>query len=265
MDRWGTSGYPRTPTMFESYAKSQNSVRDRKGLFASGFAAMGVYGAAALLVVFFASRVTEVMAPPVDVLFAPPPMAAPEAPEKPAAPAPPKPSRPKRAAAAPTPETPPPEPVPPTPTAEPQTPIAMPTAPAAEADPSTVAPSSGSEAVGLVDPNSTGSSGSGAPGGTGTGAINLPAGGIAPKPSRSNRIPEIPRAARSDGIEGLVVLRIVVNKEGRVSQVSVLEGHPMLAAAAVEAVKTWKYEPARVNGKAVAVFRTLKIPFRLTN
>jgi TonB family protein len=66
------------------------------------------------------------------------------------------------------------------------------------------------------------------------------------------------------GIEGRVVLKVIVRKDGRVGAIRVhqsLDGD--LDAAAVEAVKTWTFEPARVDGEPINVFTDIDIDFSL--
>ena len=75
--------------------------------------------------------------------------------------------------------------------------------------------------------------------------------------------PEYPDRARQDRIEGIVSLDITVAEDGSVENVDVLEGHPVLAAAAGKAVREWNYQPTLLNGKAVKVVTTVEIPFRL--
>jgi TonB family protein len=55
--------------------------------------------------------------------------------------------------------------------------------------------------------------------------------------------PEYPRIAKQTGAKGIVELAIAVGTDGHVSAVKVLRGHPMLQAAAKDAVKQWVYEP----------------------
>jgi protein TonB len=57
-------------------------------------------------------------------------------------------------------------------------------------------------------------------------------------------------AARSGGADGTVVLKAVVNENGKVDGVRLVEGDATLAAAAMQAVKQWRYRPYLRNGKA---------------
>ncbi|HXA49362.1 MAG TPA: TonB family protein [Candidatus Acidoferrum sp.] len=63
--------------------------------------------------------------------------------------------------------------------------------------------------------------------------------------------PEYPKLARQTGARGQVKLTATVGKDGHVKSVKVISGHPMLQAAAVEAVKQWIYKPTLLNGQAV--------------
>jgi protein TonB len=63
--------------------------------------------------------------------------------------------------------------------------------------------------------------------------------------------PEYPKLARQTGARGAVKLTATVGKDGKVKSVKVLSGHPMLQAAAVEAVKQWVYKPTLLSGQPV--------------
>ena len=72
---------------------------------------------------------------------------------------------------------------------------------------------------------------------------------------------EIARKAR---ITGVVIVEAIIDKEGNVTNVKVLKGLPMgLDQAAVDAVKRWKFKPATLNGKPVAVIYNLTVNFQL--
>jgi TonB family protein len=75
--------------------------------------------------------------------------------------------------------------------------------------------------------------------------------------------PVYPEVARKAGIEGDVVLRISVSEDGRVTELTVLDGPPVLARAAVNAVRQWQYRPVIVSGRPAAVVTTLVVSFRL--
>lgn len=63
--------------------------------------------------------------------------------------------------------------------------------------------------------------------------------------------PRYPQIAKTARIEGAVVLEAIVLKDGQVGDVRVLSGPPVLAEAAVDAVKQWKYKPATSDGETV--------------
>jgi TonB family protein len=76
--------------------------------------------------------------------------------------------------------------------------------------------------------------------------------------------PRYPDAARAARLQGIVILEIVIDRTGEVADTRVLKGLPMgLDAAAVEAVRTWKFRPATLHGKPVAVYFTVPVSFRL--
>lgn len=77
--------------------------------------------------------------------------------------------------------------------------------------------------------------------------------------------PRYPESARRQGIEGTALLRFQVLTDGRVGEVLVERsaGHPDLDLAAVEAIKRWRFEPARRNRQAVAAWAVLPVEFRL--
>jgi TonB family protein len=62
-------------------------------------------------------------------------------------------------------------------------------------------------------------------------------------------LPAYPQLALQAHIQGKVVLRVTISREGDVSKVELVSGHPMLAAAASGAVKMWKYQPYLLNGQ----------------
>jgi len=142
----------------------------------------------------------------------------------------------------------------------------MPKEPPREADPSE---DKGVAAVGEEGkPDPAGLEGGvmrgGVVGGSVGGAIQLPEDAIPPKPMKTNAIPQYPQQARADGKTGAVVLEIVVLADGTVGNVKIVRGEEPFASAAVETVKTWRYEPARYKGLPISVYRTFQVTFRLT-
>lgn len=76
-------------------------------------------------------------------------------------------------------------------------------------------------------------------------------------------LPEYPTIAQRARVEGTVYLQVLVNEEGDISEVKVLQGHPLLVDEAVRAVKQWKYSPTLLNGEPVPVVSTVTVIFRL--
>jgi TonB family protein len=75
--------------------------------------------------------------------------------------------------------------------------------------------------------------------------------------------PVYPEVARQAGIEGDVVLRVYVSSTGRVTDLKVLDGPPILARAAAEAVQQWQYQAPRMNGRPTNIVTTLVVSFLL--
>ena len=75
--------------------------------------------------------------------------------------------------------------------------------------------------------------------------------------------PVYPSEARVQRVEGAVVLDALVGEDGNVRTVEVTSGPPLLAKAAAQAVKRWRYEPFQLNGKPVAMHNQITIQFKL--
>jgi TonB family protein len=75
--------------------------------------------------------------------------------------------------------------------------------------------------------------------------------------------PEYPDVARLAGIEGDVVLRIFVGRDGSIRDIDHVSGPPVLARAAMRAVEQWRYAPALVNGRPAQVITSVTLAFRL--
>ncbi|MFN8094587.1 MAG: TonB family protein [Vicinamibacteria bacterium] len=85
---------------------------------------------------------------------------------------------------------------------------------------------------------------------------------LAPLPGSAG--PEYPPEMLAKGVEGVVVLKIVVSETGTVSEVQVLAGNDPFAAAAATAIRRWRYPPPIVDGRPTPVFFLLRVPFRLS-
>lgn len=75
--------------------------------------------------------------------------------------------------------------------------------------------------------------------------------------------PTYPPLARQARIQGTVVLQAQISKTGEIENLQLVSGHPMLAPAAIEAVKQWKYKPYLLNGEPVSVETTVQVNFSL--
>jgi protein TonB len=97
-------------------------------------------------------------------------------------------------------------------------------------------------------------------GGTGLTSFARPLGGY-------QTTPRYPESARRQGVEGITTLRFIVLVNGHVGQIAVARsaGHVDLDRAAIDAVRTWLFEPARRGKEAVAVWVTLPVRFELHN
>ncbi|MCU1242509.1 MAG: TonB family protein [Candidatus Acidoferrum typicum] len=88
-------------------------------------------------------------------------------------------------------------------------------------------------------------------------------GGNVAKANLINRVdPVYPDDARAARLEGEVLLHIVVATDGTIKELNLVKGDPVLAKAAMEAVKQWRYKPTLLNGKAVEVDSTISVVFR---
>lgn len=73
--------------------------------------------------------------------------------------------------------------------------------------------------------------------------------------------PEYPTTAKMIRLSGTVQLRAVIGIDGRVRHLAVVSGNPILAQAAVAAVRLWRYEPTRLNGEPVEVQTQITVNF----
>ena len=73
--------------------------------------------------------------------------------------------------------------------------------------------------------------------------------------------PVMPDIARSARIQGVVILEVTIDAQGRVSNARVLRSIPLLDQAALDAVRQWEYEPTLLNGVPVPIIMTVTVPF----
>jgi TonB family protein len=85
-----------------------------------------------------------------------------------------------------------------------------------------------------------------------------------PAPKRTKHVqPVYPQEALAQGIRGIVILEIVLDKQGKVESTSVVRSVPGLDEAAVAAARQWEYTPTKVEGKPVRVRITVPVVFSL--
>jgi protein TonB len=90
-------------------------------------------------------------------------------------------------------------------------------------------------------------------------------GGQIKEPKKLKNIaPVYPDIAKQARVQGVVILECTISPQGKVTDVKVLRGIPLLDAAAIEAVKQWVYSPTLLNGVPVPVIMTVTVNFRLS-
>ena len=75
--------------------------------------------------------------------------------------------------------------------------------------------------------------------------------------------PQYPALAVQARIQGTVVLQAVIGKDGTIQELRLVSGHPILAPAAIEAVKQWRYRPYLLNSEPVEVDTQINVNFML--
>ena len=89
-------------------------------------------------------------------------------------------------------------------------------------------------------------------------------GGIIRQPQKIHHVaPVYPEIARSARVSGIVILEAVLAEDGTVRDVRVLRSVPLLDAAALAAVREWRFTPTLLNGTPVAVVMTVTVAFNL--
>jgi TonB family protein len=87
-------------------------------------------------------------------------------------------------------------------------------------------------------------------------------GNIATPRKITDAAPVMPDTARQAGVTGIVILEITIGTDGAVRDAKVLRSIPLLDAAAVDAVRQWRYEPTLLQGTPVPVIMTVTVNFR---
>ena len=75
--------------------------------------------------------------------------------------------------------------------------------------------------------------------------------------------PQYPMIAKQLHIQGVVILKAVISREGRIEQAETVQGQDLLSRAALEAVRQWKYRPYYLNGEPVDVETQITVNFVL--
>ena len=89
-------------------------------------------------------------------------------------------------------------------------------------------------------------------------------GGQIKEPKKLKNVPPAyPDIAKQARVQGVVILECTISPQGKVTNVTVLRGIPLLNDAAMDAVKQWVYTPTLLNGVPVPVIMTVTVNFRL--
>ncbi len=76
--------------------------------------------------------------------------------------------------------------------------------------------------------------------------------------------PVYPQLARQARIQGIVRLEAVIDEQGRITDLKVISGHPLLVQSALDAVRQWRYQPTILNNVPVQVATTIDVNFTLS-
>jgi len=103
-------------------------------------------------------------------------------------------------------------------------------------------------------------------------ASSLPA-PLAPAPPKGGQLQQpkllssvaavYPPPARAQGVQGDVTIDALIDANGKVSATNVLTGNPLLQRAAVDSLRLWKYQPAKLNGEPIPIHINVTIAFHL--
>jgi protein TonB len=78
----------------------------------------------------------------------------------------------------------------------------------------------------------------------------------------SSTLPVYPAIAKKSNIQGDVLIRATIDKDGHVAHMEVVSGPPLLRQPALDALSRWKYEPSKLDGQPVSVQMLITIKFR---
>jgi protein TonB len=87
--------------------------------------------------------------------------------------------------------------------------------------------------------------------------------GVAEKQLRHKVDPVYPWDARVNHLTGDVLIRIIIDQQGNVSNMTVIRGDPILIESVIKAVKQWKYRPYILNGEAIEMDAPILIKYHM--
>ena len=87
--------------------------------------------------------------------------------------------------------------------------------------------------------------------------------GIRPPQRIVNVTPAYPAIARTARVQGVVIIEATIDERGNVTRAEILRSIPLLDAAALDAVRQWKFSPTQLNGAAVPIVMTVTVNFTL--
>jgi protein TonB len=77
--------------------------------------------------------------------------------------------------------------------------------------------------------------------------------------------PTYPKIALSARVTGVVLVKAIISREGTITELQVIKGHPILVPAAIDAVKQWRYRPYLLNGAPVEVETYISVTFQISS
>lgn len=77
-------------------------------------------------------------------------------------------------------------------------------------------------------------------------------------------IPAYPKEAMEMHLSGFGVVSVIIGKNGEVVNVKQVKAHPLIAPAAVDAIRQWRFEPHKLNGEPIEVFTKVEVLFDQT-
>jgi periplasmic protein TonB len=93
--------------------------------------------------------------------------------------------------------------------------------------------------------------------------VKIVEGGVEQAQLISRIEPRYPPLALQIKKEGTVILHAIISRDGSITALDVISGHPLLVKAALDAVRQWRYRPTLLNGEPVEVETTITVIFRL--